>query len=628
MDIVWKLSENPNLQDELYIEKLIKKEKKEIQNEAKKEISVEKFYHMSWEKLKENIRVVDNKLTLFWRNIDYWLSEFMWSSEQLKWYKEFSENFIKNQTEIIDRIDKQFKDKNLIIDILDIWLDEAKKQSAWVWFTAIRTDDNIIIDNIKEINKELKWTKWKEWESDIKGLNDVVFEWLLNPGNNSFDIKLNKIFDLMKKSEQEESIIWEDDLNEIKDIFFNRDNKYKTFEEKQVKIFNLMRYWWLSWNSEWVKNTIAYKLIEKEEFKIEKDILDNPMILEYLEDKNLKRLEGLLWKDLADSVLWIYNKTEEKTLHWLKMNLSKVNEERKKGNKKLLNLEEYKKETNIYDNILTWTLEWFKHILISNNLSKRENRWNEINSLTWIYANMSGLSEYNWTTSDILTISDNNIDLAVDFASTIAIWIVTMWAWIWLVVVSRGAMLARRANKVSKLWKAFRATSMWLKVWKYKHLSIWGKVVVKWGYIWELVWGSILDWIAFHEWATLMQNIMFREFKDMWEWLNDFNHIIKSIAFMWWLNSLQFVSKLPWMWKIMNFEMKIPKDYLKPSVIKKVLINTWNFSLKSVKEWSIMFWISWATEQWLWEWWDPSVEEYLHFVALIQIMHLKDMKRR
>jgi hypothetical protein len=91
------------------------------------------------------------------------------------------------------------------------------------------------------------------------------------------------------------------------------------------------------------------------------------------------------------------------------------------------------------------------------------------------------------------------------------------------------------------------------------------------------------------------------------------------------LNSLNYFSKLPWMSKIMNFKMKIPNEYLEKNNILKILEWTWNFAISGIRDWSIMFGISGVIDELLGQWWHPTVEEYLQFIALIQLMHLRNI---
>ena len=188
-----------------------------------------------------------------------------------------------------------------------------------------------------------------------------------------------------------------------------------------------------------------------------------------------------------------------------------------------------------------------------------------------------------------------------------------MWVWIAATIWARTI-----------LWWA-RVVSIWNRISRWLRIANYVKKWTNTRAIWWFIWNSIVDWVAFHEWATIMQNILYKDIENWWDWLTDSHEIIKSIAFMWWLNSLKFVSKIKGMSPIMNYEMKVPKDYLNPTTFKKILYWTWNFWVKWVRDWTIMFWISWAIEEYIWNGWNPSVKEYLHFVALIQLMHLKDI---
>jgi hypothetical protein len=229
-----------------------------------------------------------------------------------------------------------------------------------------------------------------------------------------------------------------------------------------------------------------------------------------------------------------------------------------------------------------------------------------------MYANMIWLAESKWIW-DYFVFADENIDNLIDFWVTLAIWVLTIWAWAlataWARTLIYSSRIASLWTKASKILKISKYIEKWTKTRK----------------ITAFLWNSTLDWIAFHEWAITMQNILFWDLENWKKQATDTNEIVKSIAFMGWLNSLHYISTLPWMSKIMNYKMKIPKEYLEKKTILKILEWTWNFAISSVRDWSIMFGISQVIEQVLWNGWHPTVEEYLHFIALIQVMHLKDI---
>ena len=595
---VLSYSENPNLSDKRF-EREVKKEKskKKIIEETWKNISLEEWRQMSWKDLEEHIEIDDKwSIIIFWKSLDYWVLDVphFWTEEQKNWLDKYLDNYNRNREKIIERIKRQIEQISLMKDIVRIWQTEAVHIANSVWFKWIRDDDEKILWNVEKINKIIQiWVPINE---------EILKE------------NFEKIFSLMLDWEKEENIIGEDDMQKVKEIFFD---KKLSKEEKEIKIFNLMRYWGLSWNSETIKDIVANKLLEKKEFEKEKEILENPKLREYLEDEDIWKLREILSWEQADKALEIYQKTKEKLEIALKQRLGEENEKRQKEwktkeEKRPLSLEEFKKLNNFTENSINITLNTFKHILISEKLDKKWNRWNENKSFEWMYANMIGLAETKgiW---DYFTFADENIDNLIDFWVTLAIWAITMSAWIAFTVWARAFITT---SKMVNIWNK---VSKWLRFAKY---------VEKWtksrSILW-FTWGAVLDWVTFHEWASLMQNILFWDFERWKHQALDTNEIIKSIAFMWGLNSLQYISRLPWMAKIMDFKMKIPKQYLDKNVMLKVLEWTWNFTISWVREWTIMFGISQVIEQVLWNWWNPTVEEYLQFVALIQLMHLKDV---
>jgi len=593
--IIWKLTENPNKEQIKEVQK--KAEKDIIIDNTKKDITSEEFEQMSWKDLEKNIKVDPNgSLTLFGKTISYWLHNSIWSDEQLIWLNKFEKEFLENQKNLLERVKKQNNKISLIKNILKIWIPEAQKQAYWVWFTSFGRDDKkIILNDVAEITNKIQ-SFWVPISDEI------------------FNDEANWIFNLMQDAESEEDIIWEDDLKKIKNIFFDENINP---EDKEIKILNLMRYWGLSWNSEEVKEIVANKLLKTETFKKESEILKNPKLKEYLEDKNIIKLKDFLgwdeeWIELSEKLLEVYEKTEESLDKKLKNSLWKINEERKNKWEKELNFEEYKKlkEKEIKSETLNATLKTFKHILIYNHINKDDYRGTE-DTLKWMYANMVWLWKNKWFISDWITFSDENIDNVIDFTTTLAIWAITMWAWMIVSAWARAVLTSARAiniwNKIAKTVKITNYLEKWTKSAK----------------ILSFIWNATLEWVAFYEWATIMQNLMFKDLEDWNKWLLDWHEIVKSIAFMWALNSLKFFSKIPWMWKIQNFSDKIWKKYIKKENILKILKWTWNV----VMQWSSMFAISGLIDTLSWEWWDPTVEEYLQFIALIQVMKLKDMWR-
>lgn len=583
-----RLTQLPNV-DTSSAESKLEEKKSQVIWETKEKITIEEFRNMSLDDLINNTRIEKWKMLIYWKDIDYFYEEVLIFDEDI----DKLNDVINYVNEKIESFGNQFENKELLINILQIWVPEAMSVSWQIWFKWIRNEDEVILWHIEKINNAIS-NFWIPVSEEI------------------FNNQVTEIFDLIQYAELQKEVIWLSDMNKIREIF----SQDISIDEKQIKIFNLMRYGGLSWNSEWVKNIIANKLIETPEFSDIKKSLENPKIREYIEDNNKEELEKLFWPKLSEELFKIYEKTKKPLTDKLKLEVEKINKKRKLNKEGAIKYEDYYNEhkDKIESETTNAVFEVFSKLCIQKKIESMPNRWKENDSLIWIYANLSGL----WESSlwDYFTIADSNIDLAIDFATTIAIWAITMWAWIWATILTRGVLSSAR---VVSLWSK---VTNWLNLWN---------LLQKWTTTWNVarfVWISTYEWIAFYEWATIMQNIMFKDFKDWGSWLWNEKEFVKNIAFMWALNSLKYLSKLPWMTKIMNFDMKIPDEYLKPGNFKKVLEWTWNFTANSVRDWSMMFWISWLTEELVWEDWHPTVREYLEFVVLIQVMHLKDLWRK
>lgn len=640
-------SKNPEV-DTTKQEETREKSEKQIKWEVKDKITTEEFRYMTLDDLVKNLRIIDWKLTIFWKNLDYFYEQVLISDEDNDKLDQVLEHKV-----FVEQFQKQFKLKSLLNDILDIWQTEGLTIAGQLWFKGYRKDDNIILDNIKK-------------------MDDILKDFWVPVDEKIFNAQVESIFKLMEESENQRFakwVIWIKDFSNVKQLFFED----ISIEEKQIQIFNLMRYGWWSWNNEKVKEKVADKLIwENTDFIYIENLLNNSKFDEIIEndihfwdttythsclvpqnslyDQEMKLTTGSLiaylskfeykkdkegkgiklWDKLASILAKIIIKKQELIKEKFKQTYNEKKEswEFWENDTFELYLENNKEE--LIKHTLYEVKNSFKHVLLRQEIEAKKNRWTEENSLTWIYANIIWL----WETQkgDVITISDEYIDLAIDFTTTLAIWAMTMWSW---------ALAIKWTKYLHSIWKAIAYTdrhsklarivytwSKALKFWKYKWLAIWWKTIYEGWYVWELIWSSVLEWLSFYEWATFIQNAISREKEDWNKWLWDKKEFVKNIAFMWSLNSLKFLSKIQWMPKIMNFEMKIPEEYLKPWNFKKVLEWTWTFWVSTLRDWNIMFWISLLTDKLVWEEWNPTVREYIEFVTLIQLMHLKDMKKR
>ncbi len=623
-----KLTDNPN-------KRLFLQKKQSILEETQQAKNNDAFEQLHVDDLENIGRVINGKLLFFGKSSGEWMrnTDVVVSDEKYDMMTMTTENLNNNPEHYLT----QQSQKDLLTTIVSVWAPQANNISAWLWFKWYRQDDENINTVLDKINTSLKVGV---------PINPEILLW-----------EFRNIFSLMKTAEKEEDIIGSNDIQKIENIFFHSSGSY---QEKEIKILNLMRYGGWSGNSEGVKNIVSNRLLQEPWFEKENSIINHKNIQEFLESdyellhskgyfkpihanstnitiklatkKNLlqnTKLATIMSEENAKALLKLYTETRKKlSKRDLQKELPKINAQREENWEIPFTLIQYRQEQQ-YTTIKA-SIETFKSIIIFDNVAKRKDRWNE-NTYLGMYANISWLWESElW---DYLAIKDENIDSAIDFASTLAIGAMTMWVW-WLAVkwaqwLLKVWKLAAYSNRSSKLAQWMYKTSKFFKAWKvlrYKTVTKTWKVVYKKSSLQTVLWNSALDGVTFHEGATFAQNLLFRDFEDLWKWLLDPHEIFKSMLFMWWLNSLKYLSEVKWLAPIMNFEMKIPKKYLEPTTIQKVLYWTWNFAAKSVRDWTLMFGISWAIEQWIWDGWNPSVEEYLHFIALIQVMHLKDKK--
>ncbi len=491
------------------------------------------------------------------------------------------ENSKELSKEDLDKI-KSFEKVAILNEILDIWKTEANNIVDWLFWKSARKDDDII-------NNQIKWI-----EKDFSNL----YNWVITNKSWNSEPLINSIFEKIQKAESEESIIGSNDMKEIKKILLS-DNLDK--DEKLIKIFNLMRYKWLSWNSTTIKEKVANHLLIKPEFKNISEILNNKNLLKYIENNNKDELNKLIWnKEISEEILEAYKKIkvkQEKHRDEYSKILEKINKNKKVKWEPEILLNDFI-ELNVNYSIQTLV----KHTLIESQIESMPNRWNENSDYTWIYANLSGLSSTSsW---DVLVIADDNIDTAIDIWTTLAISAVTMWVWM---IAARGAMMA--VNYWSKALKIWQATS-----------RAWSLV--------RFVWTAGIEWTSFYMWTNTMNNLVYWNFEGYNIWENNLNlkEVSKSIAFMW---VLRWVSKIMKSIKDVNFKksvagstyldkteinlLKIGKltEKVPPLMFKNTSI-TWVLAEAWLLTWTST-WIEIAFE-WEWNW---SWEEYMQALIMV-----------
>lgn len=484
----------------------------------------------------------------------------------------------------------------ILSQILEIWITQANKTANWLMWKDSRDDDEIIMKKVGEVQDKFSYIfqdvqKWKEIDT-----NDI-----------------NDIWKLILEAESEESIIWASDMEKVKWFLMNDiDNK----DQKLIKIYNQMRYGWMSWNSETVKEKVANHLLSSDEFKDINKILRNPKLFEYISNNNKAELEKILWKDLSKVILETYSKIkskQEKHRDEYAKQLELINAEKKKAWEKEINLDEFIK-LNVdlsIENILT-------HSLLERKVENEAKRWSEKDSYKWMYANITWLWENKWFINDwVFTISDNNIDTAIDISSTLALSIVSMWVW---------ALAARWALAAATWWARVTTLADW----------------VNW--LWRVWWlakfwaTATIEWVSFYEGTTITNNLIY------WNttWNNETwntKEIFKSIAFMWvlrWASKVMEEAKLAnaikkdsikiwqvwktWLdlWKtwntlatIWNLSEKVPALMFKNTSITAVLAEAWLLTSTSI-------WLEYAFEweaDWTWE-------EYLQAIVMVWAMKM------
>ncbi len=541
------------------------------ENPLQKKIDFDFFNDISIIELQKNISISkDWEMLIFWYSLEFLLEKWVFITPEL--------------LELKDQMSKQIEQKDLLLDIVEIWIEKADEIKSEMWLKSFRLEDNFLQKRIDNISKVLK---------DINiPMSDEIF--------NNF---INYIFNQFEFWEEVLDIVGMFDIHTVRDTFFNKELNR---EQKLVKIYDQMRYRWLTWNSKTIKEKLSNEIIQKDDFKDIRVILDDESVIDLVKiwDKDWFKisLEKInFWDDKKDSE----KKRDNFALDMIKKykEISIKTKELNKDWKILENInsrraEQYMEPLTMDEIIDIQIAESFnlilKYGLIKNQLELMDNRWDE-NIPVWLYADMIWLWENK--SFDLLNIEDENVDTAIDLWTTIAVWVLTMWAW--SMAIKWWQMMVKAVNTGTRLNKIVQLVPQ---------LSKLNSPVGK------FVWKSVLDWVSFHEWATLMSNLLYKDIENIWEWTMDMKNILKSIVFMWALNWLSYVSKIPWYQKINNFSEKIPEQYLWKKWAEIVLKSSW-----LMLTWWTIYTISGMIDKAFWEWWQPTVKEYLEFVALIAV---------
>lgn len=575
-------------------------------NTEEKDFDVDFIKNLSNEDLQKSISISKNwEVLVFWYPLWYFLEKWVFITPDLLKEKE--------------RLSKQTEKKELLLDIVEIWTEKAMNIKSEMWLKSFRNDDDFIQRKIDEIYKILQ-------DINIPMSDDI------------FNNLINYIFKQFEMWENISDIIWVYDMYKVRELFF--DDKLDR-EQKLVSIFEQMRYRWLTWNSATIKDKLSNELLSKDDFKSIRDLLFDDSVIDLIKiwDSEWFKL-ALSWiefesetkkDDFVTEVMKNYQniKTKIEKLNENWEILENINKYRIENWQQLLEKEEFI-EMQISESFMTY----MKYSLIKNKVSMMHNRESE-KTLTWLYADMIWLWEKK--TTDWINLEDENIDTIIEIWSWLVIWVMTMWAWSlavkWWHYFVEIVNTWIRLDKISKAWKWAKLFWWWIKwLWNNASRLLWRWVngfeefiATKYPKLlpqlsnvntstWKFIWNSILDWVTFHEGATLMSNLIYKEIDKIWEWTTNLEDIMKSIVFMWTLNWLNYVSKIPWYEKIESFSQKIPNNYLSKKAVEDILKASWMFTT-----WWFIYSISWTIDKAFWEWWNPTVKEYLEFVALLAI---------
>lgn len=461
---------------------------------------------------------------------------------------------------------KNFQDLIMLNNILEIWKNQANKVAGWLHWKSSRDDDDIILSQIENVDNKFgeifnKAIKWENYNSEI-----------------------NELFGFVKVAEDQEWIIWNSDMAEIKSIFL--DSSLKN-EQKMLKILNIMRYQWNSWNSAYVKEKVGDYLLQQDKFKDIDTILKNPEITNYIKNSDSEKLETL-WipKGIVNEIIKQYSKI-------------KIKQEKNKQNLKNLLPEWANLEEHIGLATDGSTMNLLKHMLLRGKIKENNNRWKYEESFEWLYWNISWLAEI--SILDWVKIADENVDTTLDIWITLALSAASMWV----------GMIAARATLAAAWWAA---RGVWLanlatKTWRV-------------GSIARFAWIAWVEWLGFYEWTNLANNLIYTWID--WAFDNAWNveEISKSIAFMW---------VLRWVWKVMESAW-VAKNMYWPGINKtdKILANFWKITDKVpplMFKWTSITWVlaeAWlltGTSVWLevvfedeWNW---SWEEYMQAIIMV-----------
>ncbi len=500
--------------------------------------------NLDTETLKRYIQVEeDGSLSLFNQPLTYWILHFTMPTL-------FSEK-------ISEEIEVNYKKKNLLWNILEIWIEQASKVQQGILLKSIRDDDNIIEAQISTVI------------SLYRNLEQQFF--MLN--TEDFNKKVQEIFAAMYIAENEEEIIGYNDMQKVESAFFSQSQESNAIF---LQTMNAMRYGGWSGNSKWVQNAIEQQLLQTEDFQDVRDIISQiPEFIDLLESNDFSSLNNILGRDIAAQLISQYGK--------IKNTISKRIQSQSEGKTQ----EEIQNALTLGVHESLSLLLW--KTLTYKKISHMQYRGDSEHSLTWMYADIVWLWENNGFLNDIFNVSDENIDWIIEWWVTLAIGVLTLGAW-----------------TVAMVWA--RALISW--VWLSSRLARSGKIM-------SFIWWSALDGLSFYEGATLASNLLYREnFREVLDETGNIQEIWKSMLFMGMLNGVMrgasLLRRKPF---IQNIESKVWSS-LSPQISQVILYGSW----LGLSTGAIMG-ISGTIEELFWQWWEPSWREYFHLLALLGVFH-------
>lgn len=485
----------------------------------------------------------------------------------------------------------------VLIQVIDIWINQANRET-----------------------ESLKWKEsrdlYKSFNKNKEKISSILENYISDPAfyEDNYNKTVQELFQLIMEVEESSMIwiIWASDMKDVKNILlsnevsnFNHKSKDNKKDKIIIDIYNLMRYKWISWNSKDIKEKVSLHLLEEKGFENIKEILNDQNIFNFIDESDNKGLLNYLREkgfDLLFDEITIREIIEEHT----KMK-GKIIKNDSIYREKYDELEAYAKnkwETlNISFNDfkrsinLESTSILLKHVLLRKKIDEMNNRWSEENSFTWLYANISGLWDgEKWILWDIVTIKDDNIDIALEIWLNLAITAATMWVWGVAIWVGRAAwQLALRSRTIANI-----ATKAWASLWRSAPYL-------------KFAWSSIVEWSLFYEWMTISQNLIYWN----WNWndnWNDSKEIIKSIWILGVFKAFRWISSA---FKNSKLHDILPLKTLNDSkILNSILFSSWVMTEAAAMTGTAMF-----IENYMFDWdMEWTLEEYLQAVLLVWIL--------